>query len=74
MQDGIPAAVPADEAETAYHPGGAVAVSAEPPATLSDQVLEAARVAFTEGLQVVALVSAIIAALAAIAWRSSCGR
>ena len=67
VQEGIPPAVPADEAETARDTlGGAVAVSAELPATLSDQVLEAARVAFTEGLQVVALVSAIIAALAAI--------
>jgi DHA2 family multidrug resistance protein-like MFS transporter len=67
VQDGIPAAVPADEAETARDTlGGAVAVSGELPAALSDQVLEAARVAFTDGLQVVALVSAIIAALAAI--------
>ena len=67
VQDGIPAAVPADEAETARDTlGGAVAVSAELPAALADQVLEAARLAFTQGLQVVALVSAIIAALAAV--------
>jgi DHA2 family multidrug resistance protein-like MFS transporter len=67
VQDGIPAAVPADEAETARDTlGGAVAVSAELPAALADQVLEAAQVAFTQGLQVVALVSAIIAALAAV--------
>jgi MFS transporter, DHA2 family, multidrug resistance protein len=67
VADGIPAAVPAEEAEVAEDTlGGAVAVSAELPATVADQVLEAARLAFTEGFQVVALVSAIIAALAAI--------
>jgi MFS transporter, DHA2 family, multidrug resistance protein len=67
VQDGIPAAVPANEAETARDTlGGAVAVSSELPAALSDQVLEAARMAFTQGFQVVALVSAIIAALAAV--------
>jgi MFS transporter, DHA2 family, multidrug resistance protein len=67
VDDGIPAAVPAAEAETARDTlGGAVAASGELNAGLASQVLEAARVAFTQGLQVVALVSAIIAALTAI--------
>jgi MFS transporter, DHA2 family, multidrug resistance protein len=67
VADGIPAAVPPDEAEAARDTlGGAVAVSSELPGALADQVLDAARLAFTQGLQVVALVSAIIAALAAV--------
>jgi MFS transporter, DHA2 family, multidrug resistance protein len=67
MEDGIPATVPADEAETARDTlGGAVAVSDELPTALSGEVLAAAQEAFTQGLQVVALVSAIIAALAAV--------
>ena len=67
MEDGIPATVPADEAETARDTlGGAVAVSDELPTALAGQVLAAAQEAFTQGLQVVALVSAIIAALAAV--------
>jgi DHA2 family multidrug resistance protein-like MFS transporter len=67
VDDGIPASVPPDEAHTARDTlGGAVAVSDELSAALANQVLEAARVAFTQGLQVAALVSAIIAALAAV--------
>jgi MFS transporter, DHA2 family, multidrug resistance protein len=67
MEDGIPATVPADEAETARDTlGGAVAVSDELPTALAGQVLAAAQEAFTQGLQVAALVSAIIAALAAV--------
>ena len=67
VEDGIPATVPADEAEVARDTlGGAVAVSSELPAGLAGEVLEAARLAFTEGLQVVALVSAVIAALSAV--------
>lgn len=67
VDDGISAAVPPDEADTARDTlGGAVAGSAELPGALADQVLEAARGAFTQGLQVVALVSAVLAALAAV--------
>jgi DHA2 family multidrug resistance protein-like MFS transporter len=67
VADGIPAAVPAEEAETARDTlGGAVAVSDELPAALAGRVLDAAQEAFTQGLQVVALVSAMIAALAAV--------
>jgi DHA2 family multidrug resistance protein-like MFS transporter len=67
VDDGIPASVPAEEARTARDTlGGAVAASEGLSDALARPVLEAARVAFTQGLQVVALVSAIIAALAAI--------
>lgn len=67
MDDGIPASVPADQAETARDTlGGAVAASGELPDDLAGQVLETAREAFTQGFQVVALVSAILAALAAV--------
>jgi thiamine monophosphate synthase len=41
-------------------------VSDELPAALAGRVLDAAQEAFTQGLQVVALVSAIIAAAAAV--------
>jgi MFS transporter, DHA2 family, multidrug resistance protein len=67
VNDRIPAAVPTEEAAAARDTlGGAVAVSDELPAALAGQVLEAAQAAFTQGLQVVALVSAIIAALSAV--------
>jgi len=67
VDDGIPASVPAEDARTARDTlGGAVAASGELTDALASQVLEAARVAFTQGLQVVALASAIVAALAAI--------
>ena len=67
VDDGIPASVPAEHAETTRDTlGGAVAASEDLPSRLASQVLEAAHLAFTQGLQVAALVSAIIAALAAI--------
>jgi MFS transporter, DHA2 family, multidrug resistance protein len=67
VDDGIPASVPAAEAETARDTlGGAVAASDRLPDAVASQVLEAARAAFTQGMQVVALVSAIMAALAAV--------
>ena len=67
VDDGIPAGVPADAAETARDTlGGAVAVSADLTAGLAAQLLTAAREAFTQGMQVVALVSAIVAALSAV--------
>jgi DHA2 family multidrug resistance protein-like MFS transporter len=67
VDDGIPASVPADQAEAARDTlGGAVAISSELPEALASQVLETAQLAFTQGMQVVALVSAIIAALAAV--------
>ena len=67
VEDGIPASVPPEEAEVAQDTlGGAVAVSGELTDALAAQILDAARLAFTQGLQVVALVSAVIAALSAI--------
>jgi MFS transporter, DHA2 family, multidrug resistance protein len=68
VDDGIPASLPNDQAGTARDTlGGAVATSTELTEALANQVLEAARLAFTQGLRVVALVSAILAALAAVA-------
>jgi DHA2 family multidrug resistance protein-like MFS transporter len=67
VDDGIPASVPPEDAETARDTlGGAVAASGDLSAGLAEQVLGAAQVAFTQGLQVVALVSAILAALTAV--------
>jgi DHA2 family multidrug resistance protein-like MFS transporter len=67
VDDGIPAGVPPEEAETARDTlGGAVAASGDLNPGLAEQVLETARVAFTQGLQVVALLSAILAALTAV--------
>jgi DHA2 family multidrug resistance protein-like MFS transporter len=68
VDDGIPVAVPAENAEAARDTlGGAVAATAELPTALASQVLDAAHVAFTQGLQIVALVSAVLAAVAAVA-------
>jgi DHA2 family multidrug resistance protein-like MFS transporter len=68
VDDGIPASVPAEPAETARDTlGGAVAASAELPEALATPVLDAARIAFTQGLQVVAFASAAVAAVAAVA-------
>ncbi|MGH7482993.1 MAG: MFS transporter, partial [Longimicrobiales bacterium] len=67
VADDIPASVPADAAETARDTlGGAVAVSGELGEELGAEVLEVARAAFTQGFQVVAFVSAVIAALSAV--------
>ena len=61
VEDNIPASVPPEEANAATDTlGGAVAASADLADSLADQVLDVARTAFTEGFQVVALVSAII--------------
>jgi MFS transporter, DHA2 family, multidrug resistance protein len=68
VDDGIPAEVPAEAAESARDTlGGAVAASGDLPDALATPVLDAARVAFTQGLQVVALASAVVAAVAAVA-------
>jgi DHA2 family multidrug resistance protein-like MFS transporter len=67
VDDGIPAAVPADAAEAARDTlGGAVAAAEELPAALAGPLLDAANEAFVQGFHVVALVSAIIAVLAAV--------
>jgi DHA2 family multidrug resistance protein-like MFS transporter len=67
VEDNIPSSVPPENAEAATDTlGGAVATSADLADSLANQVLDVAHAAFTQGLQVVALVSAIMAALAAI--------
>jgi DHA2 family multidrug resistance protein-like MFS transporter len=67
VQEDIPASVPPAEAEAAEDTlGGAVAASGDLADSLANQVLDVAEAAFTQGLQVVALVSAILAGLAAI--------
>jgi MFS transporter, DHA2 family, multidrug resistance protein len=67
IDDGIPAGVPAEEADAARDTiGGAVAASEQLPEPLAAQVLEAAREAFTQGFQAAALASAVIAAATAV--------
>jgi MFS transporter, DHA2 family, multidrug resistance protein len=68
VDDGIPEGVSADTVEAARDTlGGAVAASGDLPAGLAEALLDAAREAFTQGLQVVAFVSAVIAAVATVA-------
>jgi DHA2 family multidrug resistance protein-like MFS transporter len=67
VDDGIPAGVPADSADAARDTlGGALAESETLPSGVGADLLDAAREAFTQGLRVVALVSAGLAALGAI--------
>jgi DHA2 family multidrug resistance protein-like MFS transporter len=67
VSDGIPAGVPAEEADAARDTlGGAVAAEAQLPGDLGADLLEAAREAFTQALQAAAVTSAVIAAVAAI--------
>jgi DHA2 family multidrug resistance protein-like MFS transporter len=67
VDDGIPAGIPPEQAETARDTlGGAVSVSEELPDSLADDLLEGAREAFTSGLQVSALASALLAAATAL--------
>jgi DHA2 family multidrug resistance protein-like MFS transporter len=63
----VPAAVPSEGAEDARDTlGGAVATSGELPDALAAELLDNAREAFTNGLQVAALTSAVIAAATAV--------
>jgi DHA2 family multidrug resistance protein-like MFS transporter len=67
VADGVPADVPPEQKEAALDTlGGAVAAAEELPANLAAGLLDAAREAFTQGLQVAALASAIVAAVAAV--------
>ena len=67
VDDGIPAAVPAEQAEAARDTlGGAVAASGELDAGLAAQVLDAAQDAFTQGFRVVAAVSAVLAVISTV--------
>jgi len=63
----LPAAVPADAALVARDTlGGAVAVAGQLPSQLGSAVLDVARDAFVQGMQVAATISAIIAVTVAI--------
>jgi MFS transporter, DHA2 family, multidrug resistance protein len=65
--DAFPAEVPADAAATASDTlGGAVAVADRLPQLLAADVLEPAREAFTQGLQVAATVSGVLVVVAAV--------
>ena len=67
LDEDLPAGVPDESVEAARSTlGGAVAVADELPPRLGDELLEAAQGAFTVGLQVSALVSAVIAAGTAV--------
>jgi MFS transporter, DHA2 family, multidrug resistance protein len=67
IDDRIPAGVPAEAAEAARDTiGGAVSAAEQLPAPLAAQVLDAAGEAFTQGLQVAAFVSAVVAAATAV--------
>ncbi len=67
VDDGIPAGVPAAEAETARDTlGGAVAVAGDVPAAAAAALLDAARDAFTLGFQAVAVASVALSLLTAV--------
>ena len=67
MEEDLPARLPDESVEAASSTlGGAVAISDELPRRVGDELLEAAQAAFTVGLQVSALVSAVIAAGTAV--------
>jgi MFS transporter, DHA2 family, multidrug resistance protein len=67
VADGIPAGVPPDAADAARDTlGGAVAAAEQLPDPLAGELLDAAREAFTLGLQAAALASAVIAAATAV--------
>jgi DHA2 family multidrug resistance protein-like MFS transporter len=69
VADGIPRGMPPDAADAARDTlGGAVAAAAELPDAVAANLLAVARTAFTQGLEVAALTSAVIAAgMAAVA-------
>jgi DHA2 family multidrug resistance protein-like MFS transporter len=65
--DSIPAGVPAEEANAARDTlGGAVAAADELSTPLATQLLDGAREAFTQGMQVAAVSSAVLAAITAV--------
>jgi DHA2 family multidrug resistance protein-like MFS transporter len=67
VSDGLPAGIPPEQADLAQDTlGGAVAASEELPEALATELLDVTRDAFTQGLQVAAFASAVIAAAAAV--------
>jgi DHA2 family multidrug resistance protein-like MFS transporter len=64
----MPPAVPPEAADAARDTlGGAVAVAAELPPDVAAALLAAARVAFVDGIHVVAAITAVVAIIAALA-------
>jgi DHA2 family multidrug resistance protein-like MFS transporter len=70
VADAVPAEVPLEEAETARDTlGGAIEAAERLPEQLGAALLEAARDAFTQGMQVTAVAAAVVAlAMAAVAF------
>nr|WP_171064064.1 MFS transporter [Actinomadura soli] len=67
VDDSLPAGIPAENAQAAQDTlGAAISVAHGLPARLSTELIDAARAAFTDGLQVVALICAAIAAVLAL--------
>jgi DHA2 family multidrug resistance protein-like MFS transporter len=67
VTDGVPAGVPPEEAEAARDTlGGAVAAGDELRDPLAVELLDAAREAFTQGLQVTAVTGAVLVAVLAV--------
>ena len=67
VADDVPAGVPAEQEDAVQDTlGGAVAAAEELPAGVGAELLEVAREAFTEGMQVAAVASAVVAAAAAV--------
>ncbi len=66
--DGVPSGVPAGLAEAARDTlGGAMAAAGQLPVEIGAPLLDAARVAFVDGMQLVAIISAVMVVAAAIA-------
>jgi DHA2 family multidrug resistance protein-like MFS transporter len=67
VTDNVPTAVPGEQTDAARDSlGGAVAAAEDLPESLGMQLLDVARDAFTQGLQVAAVVSAVLAAATAV--------
>jgi MFS transporter, DHA2 family, multidrug resistance protein len=67
VTDDVPAGVPPEQAQTAQDTlGGAVAASEDLPESLGTELINVAQEAFTLGMQVSALTSAVIAAVSAV--------
>jgi DHA2 family multidrug resistance protein-like MFS transporter len=67
VSDGVPAGVPPEQAEAARDTlGGAVAAGDELRDPLAVELLDAAREAFTQGLQITAVISAVVVTLLAV--------
>jgi DHA2 family multidrug resistance protein-like MFS transporter len=67
VSDGVPAGVPPEQAEAARDTlGGAVAAGDELRDPLAVELLDAAREAFTQGLQITAVISAVVVTVLAV--------